>query len=267
MKLKRELLISVALATFASGCHQEMWVQPKAKAQLKNEGIFDDKSNSRQPVMGTVAYDSARLDREFYTGYDSNGRLVKEFPIAVTEETLKRGQDRFRIFCTPCHGELGNGKGFIAQRGFTMARPVGNYHSDRLRNMPVGHFFDVMTNGFGVMYPFRSRIQPYDRWAIASYIRVLQESQHQPVFSLPQEEQAKLQSMNHEPSQDAPLEQPINRGSNRAEPGQPVVPEPGAMTEKTVPIGRRPVSGARSLRSDSTTMPGGQDAIAPMRKN
>lgn len=232
------LALGVSLLV-AGGCHQDMWSQPKAKPQSKSDAVFDDKSNSRLPVMGTVAYGKARADREFFTGYDRNGRLLKEFPVAVTEEFVKRGQERFRIFCTPCHGELGNGKGFIAKRGFTASRPVGNYHSERLRNMPIGHFYDVITNGFGVMYPFRGRIKPYDRWAIAAYIRVLQASQHVPVDSIPPEEKQKLMSLPEDPSQNAAPELPVNQPVERVlgpgeQPG-----EPAPRGTRTVPLGVR----------------------------
>ena len=199
--------------------------------------MFDDGSNSRLPVTGAVAYDRARPDHEFFTGYDKNGKLVKEFPVVVNEEFLKRGQERFKIFCTPCHGELGNGKGFIAQRGFTLARPVGNYHSERLRNMPIGHFFDVITNGYGTMFPFRSRIKPIDRWAIASYIRVLQTSQHSPVTSIPDDKRADLMAKPRTPDQDAPPELQIGAPPARE------LNAPGGKTNtrttRVVPIGRR----------------------------
>src|SRR5690242_18746289 len=111
--MRRAALLAVAgLGLLAAGCHQDMWVQPKAKAQLKSDVMFADGSNSRLPVAGTVAFNKAKLDHEFFTGFDKDGHLVKEFPVAVDEALVKRGQDRFRIFCTPCHGELGNGKGF-----------------------------------------------------------------------------------------------------------------------------------------------------------
>jgi mono/diheme cytochrome c family protein len=103
---------------------------------------------------------------------------VDNLPMPVTLELLKRGQERFNIYCSPCHGRLGDGKGMISQRGFNVRRPVASYHSDRLRKMPVGYFYDVITNGYGAMYSYASRVEPEDRWAIVSYIRVLQLSQH-----------------------------------------------------------------------------------------
>src|SRR5689334_10997366 len=101
------LLVALGSLVLLAGCHQDMWEQPKAKAQSKSELVFSDASNSRPTVEGTVAYGEAKLDREFYTGYDRSGHLVKEFPVAVNEAFVRHGQERFRIFCTPCHGELG----------------------------------------------------------------------------------------------------------------------------------------------------------------
>jgi len=218
----------LACALAATGCHQDMWSQPKAKAQSKSDLIFSDGSNSRSTVAGAVAFGKPKTDHEFYTGFDAQGRLVKEFPVPVDEAFIKRGQERFRVFCVPCHGEVGNGKGMIAKRGFTLARPVGNYHTDRLRNMPIGHFFDVITNGYGTMYPFRSRIKPLDRWAIASYVRVLQQSQHKAVGDIPSEERARLEAMGTSPDQNPEPELPVGTPPDRRTnaPGQTVVPNP-----------------------------------------
>jgi hypothetical protein len=102
---------------------------------------------------------------------------------------LERGQERFRIFCTPCHGELGNGRGIVVLRGFN---PPPSFHIDRLRNESVGHFFDVMTRGFGTMYSYAARVPPRDRWCIAAYIRALQLSQHATAALLPAEDRSQL---------------------------------------------------------------------------
>ncbi len=117
-----------------------------------------------------------------------NSRVVP--PPPVTLALLERGQQRFRIYCTPCHSELGDGRGMIVQRGFP---PPPSYHSARLRQAPVQHFYDVMTNGWGVMYSFAYRVQPEDRWAIAAYIRALQRSQAAKVAELSPAEKAALQ--------------------------------------------------------------------------
>ncbi|MGH6838329.1 MAG: c-type cytochrome [Methylocella sp.] len=108
----------------------------------------------------------------------------------VTLALLERGQERFRIYCTPCHSELGDGHGMVVRRGFP---PPPSYHTDRLRRAPVQHFYDVITNGYGAMYSFAERVQPADRWAIAAYIRALQRSQHATVADLPADQQGALQ--------------------------------------------------------------------------
>jgi mono/diheme cytochrome c family protein len=108
----------------------------------------------------------------------------------LTMELLERGQERFRIYCTPCHSELGDGHGMIVQRGFP-APP--SYHIDRLREAPIQHFYDVMTQGYGAMYPFADRVSPQDRWAIAAYIRALQKSQSVSLASVPAGERGALQ--------------------------------------------------------------------------
>lgn len=169
--------LPVGLALFAlAGCHLDMVVQPKVKTQGEND-FFSDRMGSRAPVVGTVPYGSVKLG-VFETGRNANGSLTHVVPVQIDEALVARGQERFEAFCTPCHGGLGDGKGMIAQRGFELKRPVGNYHTDRLRRMPIGHFFDVITNGYGTMYPQGSRIKPHDRWAIAVYVRALQLSQH-----------------------------------------------------------------------------------------
>lgn len=253
-------LIVVFAALVLTGCHQDMWVQPKAKSQSKSDVLFTDGSNTRGVVAGTVAFKQAKTDREFHTGFDRSGNLVKVFPMAVTEEAMKRGQDRFRVFCVPCHGELGNGQGMIAKRGYTLARPVGNYHTQRLRDMPVGHFFDVITNGYGTMFPFRARIKPEDRWAIVAYVRALQESQYTPISSIPAEERAKLESMAQADDQNAASELPIGAAPDRSQnvPGGAVPPG-----TRVVPIGRQdraPGTGAVPTTPDGqgTARPGGQ---------
>lgn len=186
MRTRRWIGFGLALAAFVgAGCHTDMWVQPKIKAQHGSE-MFADGMGSRPKVAGTVARGQNVDDPSYVTGFqDGTTKLVatipatramRELKLATYKEFLLRGKDRFQVYCTPCHGQLGNGKGMIAVRGLKIRRPPGNYHTPRLRQMPDGHFFDVMTSGFGVMYPFASRIPVADRWAIVSYIRVLQKA-------------------------------------------------------------------------------------------
>lgn len=175
------------LLLIAAGCHTDMWVQPKVKAQHDSD-VFADGMGSRPKVEGTVARGQNVDDPAYATGFDPATkklvtripweRAAKELKLSSYKELLMRGKERFGIFCTPCHGQLGNGQGMIAKRGLKIRRQPGNYHTPRLQKMPDGHFFDVMTNGFGVMYSFASRIPVEDRWAIVGYIRALQRSQN-----------------------------------------------------------------------------------------
>ena len=175
MNRRTPLLLFAALGL--AGCHTDMWRQPKTEPLGYSQTLFTDGALSRPLVPGTIPRGHEREDSAFFTGIGADGKWVSKLPVPVTLNLIRRGQDRFRIYCTPCHGQLGNGEGMIAHRGFQLRRPVGNYHTERLRNMPVGHFYDVMTNGYGAMYSYASRIEPQDRWAVVAYIRALQLSQ------------------------------------------------------------------------------------------
>jgi mono/diheme cytochrome c family protein len=162
----------MALVALA-GCHTDMYDQPRHEPLERSE-FFADGRASRPLVAGTVARGELREDEPLYTG-KRDGELVDEPPLEVDVLLLNRGQGRFNIFCSNCHGRLGDGEGMIVRRGFT--RPP-TYHSDRLRGLPIGHFFDVMTNGFGRMPDYAEQISVRDRWAIAAYVRALQWSQY-----------------------------------------------------------------------------------------
>lgn len=173
----QKIALVAACGLVAVGCHTDMWTQPKHHEALQESTFYADGMASRPLVKGTIARGHLRTDDAFYTGF-KDGKLLTEFPLPVDEDLIRRGQDRFKIYCTPCHGQLGDGQGMIAHRGFQLRRPVGNYHTERLRKMPVGHFYDVITNGYGAMYSYASRIEPRDRWAVVAYIRALQLSQN-----------------------------------------------------------------------------------------
>jgi hypothetical protein len=157
---------------------------------LEASQLFPDNTSARPVVPGAVANNYDVTNEWFYTGKTPDGQLVNVFPFPVTMEVLKRGQERFNIYCSPCHGLSGMGNGMIVQRGFS--HPP-SYHQDRLRNAPVGHFVDVITNGYGQMYSYAYRVKPQDRWAIAAYIRALQLSQNASVNDLPANERQQLE--------------------------------------------------------------------------
>jgi len=161
--------------------------QPKY-IPLRESSFFGDVRSARPLVAGTVARGQLHDDPLLYTG-KINGADAELFPFAVTERVMARGQERFNIYCSPCHGRTGQGDGLIVQRGY---RRPPSYHQDRLRTAPVGHFFDVMTNGFGAMPDYAGQITPRDRWAIVAYIRALQLSEHATPADVPPTERGRL---------------------------------------------------------------------------
>ncbi len=165
----------VAAMLGAIGCRQDMHNQPRYKP-LAATDFFGDGRSERPTIADTVARGQLRVDEARYTG-KLNGKDVDYFPIQISHSDVLRGQERFDIYCTPCHGRLGNGHGMVVSRGL---RQPPSYLDPRLVNAPVGHFFDVMTNGYGAMYSYASRVAPDDRWRIAAYIRALQLSQDAP---------------------------------------------------------------------------------------
>ena len=176
----RRLLALALLVASGAACRQDMHDQPKMKP-LRPSVMFPDGRSARPFVVGTVARGSLREDQAYFAGRSGSG-FVTELPVKVTPELLQRGEERFAIFCSPCHGRTGGGDGMIVQRGF---KTPPSYHTDRLRAAPVGYLYDVTTNGFGAMPAYADQVPPADRWAIVAYVRVLQYSQHAPLGDLP----------------------------------------------------------------------------------
>ena len=182
--------LAVALMALAllSACDlQDMYQQPKTEPFMPSP-VFADGTSARPLEAGTVARGWARTNEAFYTG-KIGGKDVDVLPVPLTKALLLRGQERFNAFCSPCHDRVGNGNGMVVQRGY---RRAATYHTPQLRAMPIGHFFDVMSNGFGVMPDYAATIPVEDRWAIAAYVRALQFSQYAPLKDAPPDEQAKL---------------------------------------------------------------------------
>jgi len=194
------LLLTVHCLLFTVTCRQDMQDQPRMKP-FRSTTFFQDGMSSRSPVPGTVARGYLRADTEFFTGKKSGTQAgssvpagqqaaptapsganapqgadaypddVEEFPLPITHDVVKRGKERYDIFCSACHGMTGNGDGMIVRRGF---RRAASFHSDSLRQAPVGHYFDAITNGWGAMPSYAAQIPARDRWAIVAYIRALQ---------------------------------------------------------------------------------------------
>ncbi|MBD02962.1 MAG: quinol:cytochrome C oxidoreductase [Gemmatimonadetes bacterium] len=190
----RVIVTVVALATVlsAAGCdlRQRMYDQEKYEAHEATT-FFKDGLTSRAPIEGTVARGGLRLDTHLYEGKVS-GELATTLPpsIEFNRALLERGQQRYNIYCTPCHDRTGSGNGIVVQRGL---KQPPSLHQDRLRNAAIGYYFDVITNGFGSMFSYASRIPVNDRWAVAAYIRALQFSQEAAYDELPAEDQRQLQ--------------------------------------------------------------------------
>ena len=163
------------------GCRIDMHVQPRYNPLAKSD-FFADQRSARPPVPGTVARGDLRADTYFYTGKiaETPGDYL---PFPASDDVLARGRERYNIYCSPCHSRMGDGNGMIPQRGF---RRPPSYHIERLRKVPIGYFFDVMTNGFGVMPEYGTQVAPHDRWCIAAYIRALQLSQNATSTDIPE---------------------------------------------------------------------------------
>jgi len=170
-----------------AGCRQDMHNQPKFKP-LRVSEFFPDGRSARPLVAGTVDRSQVNEDPAYVTGLE-NSQPVTTLPFPVTRQVLDRGRERYNIYCMPCHGELGDGNGMVAQRGYL--RPP-SLHDERLRQAAVGHFFDVITNGLGGMPDYAEQVSVDDRWKIIAYIRALQLSQHAAVADVPAEIRGQL---------------------------------------------------------------------------
>jgi hypothetical protein len=162
--------------------------QPKY-IPLRPSAFFADSRSERPLLEGTVARGHLNDDAAFYTGKGPDNKPVAEFPMPVNKELLQRGRERFDVYCAPCHDRLGTGLGMIVRRGY---RRPPSYHIDRLRAVPPGYVYDVISNGFGAMPDYAAQIQPADRWAIAAYIKALQLSQNASIHDVPPEKRAAL---------------------------------------------------------------------------
>jgi mono/diheme cytochrome c family protein len=195
--MKRVLVAVVATCALA-GCErakQDMYDQPRYKTYAPSP-LFEDGASARPPVAGTeprargaFADSSGGRQGVDLVQRDAGADQAQTNPYPVDMALLKRGQDRYMIYCMPCHSPAGDGDGLVVRRGFP-APP--SYHQDRLRNAPDRHIYDVIKNGYGVMVPYGDRVEPADRWAIVAFIRALQLSQHADVASLPPDVRARL---------------------------------------------------------------------------
>lgn len=225
-----QLALTFLLAFASVACRQDMHNQPRYKP-LAESSFFSDRRSERPQVEGTIARGHLRLDRARYSG--KIGEIdIDAFPFPIAKADLVRGQERFNIYCSPCHSRIGDGYGLVVMRGF---HPPPSYYVDRLKQAPVGHFFDVMTNGFGAMASYASRVAPDDRWRIAAYIRALQLSESASINDVPTDQRQNL-----------PVEPPPNGllpGQADEKPANPArdMPTPlPAQGEPNPPLGSAP---------------------------
>jgi mono/diheme cytochrome c family protein len=228
--MTRRIFILLVLAGALAGCglrpagnttplqvHPDMDSQPKFKAQSASAFFADGRSN-RPAVPGTIARGHLNEDDALTTGRDAAGNLLRSNPVPVTEALLKRGQERFNINCSQCHGRLGEGNGMVKTRSFGALNPA-NLHEPRLRDIGDGHFFDVITNGIRVMQPLGATIPVSDRWAIIAYVRALQRSQYANVKDVPAGAEVKAADLSAMPVATAPA------ASTTAPASSPAVPQ------------------------------------------
>ena len=182
----RLFMAALVLLTCAA-CRQDMHDQPKYTA-YKASDFFADRRSARPLVEGTVAQGHLDEDELMYTGR-VGGQPATQFPFAIDAAVMRRGRERYDIFCSPCHGLTGEGDGMVVQRGY---RRPPSFHIDRLQQAPPGHLYDVMTNGFGAMPDYAAQIPVRDRWAIAAYMRALQLSQNATVAEIPPDARGRL---------------------------------------------------------------------------
>ena len=181
------LVLLAGLAMFVAACRQDMHDAPRYEA-FEASTSFADGRAARVAPAGTVARGWLRDDEALHTG-KVDGQVVDRIPFALSHADVRRGQERYTIYCTPCHGLLGDGNGMVVQRGL---RQAANFHQDRLREERIGYFFDVITNGFGAMQGYAEQVPVRDRWLIAAYVRALQYSQNASINDVPQERRAQL---------------------------------------------------------------------------
>jgi mono/diheme cytochrome c family protein len=205
------LCLAACVLLAAAGCRQNMHNQAKVEP-LEESDFFDDGVGSRPLPANTVARGDLRADVGTYTGISAAGQPLAAPPFPVTKEVLEHGKERFNVFCSPCHSRVGDGRGMIVQRGY---KQPTSFHDPRLRGSQVGYFFNVMTEGYGVMPSYAPQIPVNDRWAIAAYIRVLQYSQN-----------ARLADLS--PERRALVEERLVRSVRPAQPMDAGMPAPGA---------------------------------------
>ena len=235
---------AATIALFSAlGCRQDMQDEPKFFPQ-RGTSFYADGRSVRPQVENTVGRNQLREDGYFYTGL-SGGKEGDGMPFPVTMDVLARGQERYNVYCTPCHSRVGNGAGMIVQRGYARA---GNYHTARLETAPLGHFFNVISNGYGAMPDYSAQVTPADRWAIVAYIKALQLSQHATQADVPAG--AHVESLSSIAESEG---LPANFATDWVVPSMSPIPEQKTPSAETQPVPAAAQESAQPVSSNTTT--------------
>ncbi|HWC18796.1 MAG TPA: cytochrome c [Terriglobales bacterium] len=228
-------LLAAGIVLVAGGCRQDMHNQPKYVTYRSSE-FFRDGLSERQPVIGTVARGDLHADSYFYTGRNGT-KEGDQFPFPITMQVMERGRERYDIYCSPCHSRVGDGNGMIVKRGY---RQAANFHLPRYLTQPVGHYYDVISHGWGAMPDYAAQIEPVDRWAIAAYIRALQYAQNGTMADVPADQRGQVKDQSDVTIEGVSLQQALaSGGKGSAEEISPAGSNPAAGTTK-VPKGEAP---------------------------
>ena len=241
-------LVLAAVSLFGiAGCRQDMHNEPKY-VPLRSSAFFKDGRSARMPVAGTVARDDGNDGSYFYTGKNGT-KEVDEFPFPITEAVMERGRERYDIYCSPCHSRVGDGNGMIVKRGY---RQAANFHNPRYLSQPVGHYFDVMTHGWGAMPDYASQVQPADRWAIAAYIRALQYAQNGTMADVPADQRGKIQDKSQIKIEGVGLDQALASAGPGSSEGI------SAAGSNPIPAMNKEIKGSSRPESSGTPAPEGK---------
>ncbi len=244
-------VLALLAAPVLTGCHVDMWIQPKAKPYYQSD-FFSDQQASRPLVPGAVSQGTLRLQDAYHTGYDMIGnggpkKLTKTIPVNAVKsfsspkEMLLQGQEQYNVYCQPCHGKAGNGNGMIMQRGLGYWQKLAaSYHTKRLREVEDGHIYDVITNGYGVMYGYSARIQDVnDRWAVVAYVRALQRAQAgvAPTPELDQKARESADESQYRPDGDTRKGETMKDSGSNYQGETKSRPEPAPADRNSTPVG------------------------------
>jgi mono/diheme cytochrome c family protein len=223
------LALASCIVMGIAGCRQDMHNQPKY-VPLRSSEFFPNGRSAQEQVAGTVARGELHENAYFYSGKIGN-KEQDTFPFPITEAVMERGRERYDIYCSPCHSRVGDGNGMIVKRGY---RQAANFHDQKYLTQPVGHFYDVISHGWGAMPDYASQIEPADRWAIAAYIRALQSAQSGSMADVPADQRGSVKDVSQVRIQGIPVQQALASGGKGSSEGLSAAganPDPGMIRE------------------------------------